>query len=98
MRYMYNLIKELSRKINFEGLSLEQTTFFLISFSGIFMSFVGIVGNLSLGLGIIPIIIPLINIVLDTGCIIYAVKTQKWFIPAILVVFYAIFQIGRAHV
>ena len=65
-------------------------TFFLAATAGIFMSVVGTVSNIPLGLGVITVIIPLINIVLNVGCIIYSAKTKKWFVPSILVVLYAI--------
>ena len=84
------MTKKLFRKMSFSGSSLELNTFFLAATAGIFMSVVGTVSNIPLGLGVITVIIPLINIVLNVGCIIYSAKTKKWFVPSILVVLYAI--------
>jgi len=83
-------MKKIFQKIKFSESSLEQNTFLVTAIAGIFMSVVGSVSNIPLGLGIITVIIPLINILLNIGGIIYLVKTKKWFVPAILVVLYAI--------
>ena len=91
LRRMSNWIKEIYKELNFANLSLEQATFFLVSVSGIFMSVVGVIGNSALNLGMITIVIPATNIVLNTIYIIYAVKTKKWFIPAVLVASFATF-------
>jgi len=66
-------------------------TFFSIAAAGIFMSAVGVIGNLSLGLGPITIIIPSINIILDTWCVFRAIRTKDWLFPSIVVVLSATF-------
>lgn len=71
--------------------SLEEKTFLLVSFSGIFMSAIGLAGNLSLGLSVVTLIIPAINILIDIVCITYFTKTGRWQIPSFIVILYAIF-------
>ena len=84
------MLKKIYRKIKSAEFSLEQTIFFLIAIAGIFMCIVGAITNIPLGLGIITVITPIVNIILSVCCIIYSVKTNKWFIPAIIVVSYAL--------
>ena len=82
---------KLHQKIKFTECSLELIIFFLIALAGIFMSIVGTLTNIPLGLGTITIIIPFANIILNLICIAYTIKTKKWFIPSVFVVLYAIF-------
>ena len=91
MKNIYNSIEKFYNNMAFAELSLEWMTFFSLAVAGIFMAAVGIIGNLSLGLGPITIIIPSINIVLDTCCIFYSIKTREWFVPSVIAVFYGIF-------
>ena len=84
-------MKKLYDSIRNDELSLEQTIFFLTAVAGIFMSIVGAVTNIPLGLGLITVISPLMNILLNICCIIYSYRTKKWFIPSVLVVVHAAF-------
>ncbi len=81
----------LKNLIAMDNFSLEEKTFLLVSVSGIFMSLIGLIGNITLGLSIITLIIPGINIALDCVCITYFTKTRKWRIPSVVVILYAIF-------
>ncbi len=81
----------LTEKFFAKNKSLEEKTFLLVSFSGIFMSAIGLAGNISLQLSIVTLIIPAINIVIDCICIAYFAKTGKWKIPSVIVILYAIF-------
>lgn len=74
-----------------KGFSLEEKTFFLVTISGILMSTVGLIGNISLGLSFLSLIVPSINILIDWICLIYFRKTRKWKIPSLIVIMYAIF-------
>ncbi len=91
MRELVNRIFSIFNSIKNNEISLEQTTFFCISASGILMALIGIVGNMSLGFNFVTILVPLLNIVLDICCIAYSIVTKRWNGPALLVVFYAVF-------
>ena len=86
-------MKKLFYSIRHDELSLEQTIFFLTAMANIFMSAVGTVTNIPLGLGPMTVIGLLINILLNICCIVYSYRTGKWFIPSILVVVLAAFVI-----
>ena len=85
------MMRKLYHKIKFSELSLEQTIFFLAAVAGIFTSCVGIVANIPLGLGIITVIIPALNIVLSVSGIIYSLKTGTWFGPSLFLFVHAVF-------
>ncbi len=70
---------------------MEEKTFLLVTISGILMSAVGLFGNVSLGLSIVTLIIPSLNIVIDGICLAYFFRTRKWEIPSLIVILYAIF-------
>ena len=55
-------MRKLFHDIKTGKLSLEQTIFFLTAIAGIFMYVVGEISNMVLGLGIIAIGVPLVNI------------------------------------
>ena len=86
-------MKKITVKSKLAEMSLEQTIFFLIAIAEILMSSVGAVTNMPLGLGAITSVILFANVLLNIGCIIYSVKTKKWFVPSIIVVTLAIFVI-----
>ncbi|NLW78982.1 MAG: diguanylate cyclase, partial [Ruminococcaceae bacterium] len=75
----------------FKNKSLEEKTFLLVTFSGVFMSAIGLVGNLSLSLSAMTLVIPTLNIIIDCVCLVYFFKTRKWRIPSLIVIMYAIF-------
>lgn len=88
IRHGLAFIKE---KFFAKNASLEEKTFLLVSFSGIFMSAIGLAGNLSLGLSVVTLFIPALNILIDIICITYFTKTGKWQTPSLIVIMYAIF-------
>ena len=83
-------MRVLLQKLRSNELSLEQTIFFFTAIAGIMISLVAAVTNIPLGLHVITVIIPVTNILLNAACIVYSVKTAKWFMPSLLVVLYAI--------
>ncbi len=85
------LLNSLTEKFFTRNRSLEEKTFLLVSFSGIFMSAIGLAGNISLHLSVVTLIIPSINIIIDCICIVYFAKTGKWKVPSFIVIMYAIF-------
>jgi len=84
-------MKKLYNRLKFEEMPLEQFIFLIAAVSGCFTSIVGAVTNIPLGLGVIAAVVPAVNVFLCVGGIIYSFKTQKWVIPAILLVFYTTF-------
>ena len=84
------MIKKLFQKINFAELPLEHTIFVLIVLSEIIISAVSVAVNIQLGLSSITVVILLVNIVLNIGCMAYSIRTKKWFMPAALVILYAV--------
>ncbi len=74
--------------INF---TLEEKTFLLVALSGILMSAIGFIGNILLGLSILTLIIPAVNIIIDVTCLLYFYKTRKYKILTIIVIMYALF-------
>ncbi len=92
MRYIKKCIAVFNEKfISNKDYLLEEKTFLLVTISGILMSTVGLFGNVSLGLSIITLIIPSINIAIDGICLVYFFKTRKWESPSLIVILYAIF-------
>ncbi len=85
------LWNSLTEKYFGKNKSLEEKTFLLVAFAGIFMSTIGLVGNISLQLNIVTLFIPAINIIIDCICIVYFSKTRKWETPSVIVIMYAIF-------
>ena len=83
-------MRKLFSKIKFSEMSLELSIFFLIAFSGILIALVATLTNIPLGLGIITVITPVVFIILTIPCIIYSIKTKKWFVPSLLVVMYSV--------
>jgi len=84
-------MKKLYDKLKFADMPLEQFIFFIAGISGFFMSIIGAITNIPLGLGVLSAIVPSISVVLCIGGIIYSFRTQKWVDASIIVVSYTAF-------
>ncbi len=91
MRLMKEKVVNIFAGIFGRNIALEHMIFILVALSGIFMSTVGLVGNSSLGLNAVSLLVPSLNIVIDIACIAYSIATKRWRGTSVIVVFYAIF-------
>lgn len=74
-----------------KDLPLEHFVFLCVAIAGIFMAVTGLVGNSSLGLGPLTLLVPALFIAADVLCIIYSIKTKRWHGAAFVAVGSAIF-------
>ena len=78
-------------KIPGQNLPLEHFIFLCGAIAGIVLSAFGAIGNFTMKLNTLAIIIPLVNLVIDIGCVVYSVVTKKWRGAALIVFSFACF-------
>lgn len=91
MHIFKDAVISLLDRIPGKNLPLEHITFLFGATAGIVLSLFGFIANTIIGLHLIAILIPLINLIVDASSVVYSLITKRWKGPAVLVYFFASF-------